>query len=119
MLARLPFLPVMIRACRTNLAVGLKMLASMETRHKKHTEPHYYLHYIGTDPDHQGKGHGASLLTDMVRRCDEEGMAAYLESPGTRNQALYLRHGFGVLEELHWPNGGPPWWPMWREPQAA
>jgi len=118
-LASLPFLPVMLRACTTNLPVALKMLASMETRHKLQTEPHYYLPYIGTDPDHRGKGHGAALLTDMVRRCDAEGMPAYLESTGTRNQALYLRHGFRVLEELHWPKGGPPWWPMWREPQAS
>jgi ribosomal protein S18 acetylase RimI-like enzyme len=119
MLATLPFLPVMIRACRTNLPVALTMLASMETRHKKQTEPHYYLPYIGTDPDHQGKGLGAALLMDMVRRCDEEGVPAYLESTAPRNQSLYQRHGFQVLEELHWPKGGPPWWPMWREPQAA
>src|SRR5882762_3006654 len=32
--ASLPFLPVMLRACTTNLGLALKMLASMETRHK-------------------------------------------------------------------------------------
>jgi hypothetical protein len=34
-------------------------------------------------------------------------------------QALYHCHGFEVLEELNWPGGGPPSWPMWRKPRAA
>jgi ribosomal protein S18 acetylase RimI-like enzyme len=119
MSASLPFLPVMLRACGRNLPVALKMLTLMETRHKTQTEPHYYLPFIGTDPDHRGKGQGTALLGDMLRRCDEEGVPAYLESTSMRNQSLYHRHGFQVLEEMHWPNGGPPWWPMWREPQAA
>ena len=118
-LASLPFLPLMTRACTTNLPVTLKMTTLMETHHKKQTEPHYYLPFIGTDPDHQGKGHGTALLTDMLRRCDEQGVPAYLESTGIRNRSLYQLHGFQVLDELSWPNGGPPWWSMWREPQAA
>lgn len=117
--ASLPLLPVMLRSCGKNLPVALKMLTSMETRHKTQSEPHYYLPFIGTDPDHRGKGQGTALLADMLRRCDEEGVAAYLESTSIRNQSLYHRHGFKVLDEMHWPNGGPPWWPMWREPRAA
>lgn len=59
------------------------------------------------------------LLADMLRRCDEEGMPTYLESTSVENQALYHRHGFQVFDEMHWPKGGPPWWPMWREPRAT
>ncbi|HUF32996.1 MAG TPA: GNAT family N-acetyltransferase [Acidimicrobiales bacterium] len=91
----------------------------METRHKMQSEPHYYLPFIGTDPDHRGKGQGTALLADMLLRCDEEGMPAYLESTRIENRALYHRHGFQVLDEMHWPRGGPPWWPMWRKPRAT
>ena len=118
-LASLAFLPVMTRACTTNLPVALKMTTSMEALHKIQTEPHYYLPFIGTDPDHQGKGHGTALLTDMLRHCDEDGVPAYLESTSTRNRSLYRHHGFQILDEMHWPNGGPPWWQMRREPQGA
>jgi GNAT superfamily N-acetyltransferase len=117
--ASLPLLPVMLRSCGRKLPVALKMLTSMETRHKTQGEPHYYLPFIGTDPDHRGKGQGTALLADMLRRCDEEGVPAYLESTSIKNQSLYHRHGFQVVDEMHWPKGGPPWWPMWREPRAA
>ena len=117
--ASVPLLPSMLRCCGRNLPTTLKMLTSMETRHKSQAEPHYYLPFIGTVPDHRGKGLGTALLADMLRRCDEEGRPAYLEATSIRNQSLYHRHGFQVLDEMHWPNGGPPWWPMWREPRAA
>jgi GNAT superfamily N-acetyltransferase len=117
--ASLPLLPVMLRSCGRSLPLAMKMLSTMEARHKAQDEPHYYLPFIGTDPDHRGKGHGTALLADMLRRCDDEGVPAYLESTSIRNQALYHRHGFEILEEMHWPKGGPPWWPMWRDPQGA
>jgi ribosomal protein S18 acetylase RimI-like enzyme len=116
--ASLPLLPLMLRATGRNLLTTLKMLTMMETRHKAQTEPHYYLPFIGTDPDHQGQGHGSALLAHMLRRCDEEGVPAYLESTSIKNQALYHRHGFKVLDEMSWPNGGPSWWPMWYEPRG-
>ena len=43
---------------------------------------------------------------------------AYLEASTPRNRALYLRHGFVVLDEMRLPGGGPPLWRMWREPVA-
>ncbi|MBA3652867.1 MAG: GNAT family N-acetyltransferase [Actinobacteria bacterium] len=117
--ASLPLFPVMLRACGRHLSRALRMLSSMEATHKTQTEPHYYLPFIGTDPASQGKGFGTALVADMVARCDAEGVPAYLEATSTQNQALYHRHGFVPLEELHWVGGGPPWWPMWRKPKAA
>ena len=52
----------------------------------------------------------------MLRSCDEDGVAAYLESSKERNIAFYARHGFRVTEEVRMPKG-PPVWLMWRDPR--
>jgi hypothetical protein len=44
---------------------------------------------------------------------------AYLEATSVKNQALYHRHGFEVVDELQWPGGGPPFWRMSREPRPS
>jgi ribosomal protein S18 acetylase RimI-like enzyme len=113
--ASLPLMPVTFRLCGRHSLRALRMLSLMEAKHKQLAEPHYYLAFIGTDPGSQGKGYGTALLADMLRRCDTEGVPAYLEASSVRNQALYHRHGFEVVEELKWPGGGPPFWPMWRQ----
>lgn len=112
--AALALLPVMLKACRTKLPRALKMVSLMESKHKEQAEPHYYLPLIGAEPAGRGHGRGSALLSSMLERCDTEGRPAYLEATSIQNQALYHRFGFEVLEELHWPGGGPPFWPMWR-----
>lgn len=114
----LPLLPVIARGARTKLPRALRMIDAMEKKHRQLSEPHYYLAFVGTDSDRQGQGHGTALLQDMLRRCDVEGVGAYLEASSVRNQALYHRHRFEVVEELNWPGGGPPFWRMWRQPAA-
>jgi GNAT superfamily N-acetyltransferase len=113
----LALLPVMVRACGGHLSRALRMQKLMEKKHKEQCESHYYLAYVGTDPVNQGKGYGTALLAHMLRRCDAERVPAYLEASSPRNQALYYRHGFKVIEELIWPEGGPPFWRMWRTPR--
>jgi GNAT superfamily N-acetyltransferase len=72
---------------------------------------------LGTAPAHQGKGVGSALMQPVLRICDEEGIPAYLESSKKANLAFYRRHGFVERDPLHVPDGGPPIWPMWREPR--
>ena len=55
----------------------------------------------------------------MLDRCDDDGIPAYLESSSIRNQALYYRHGFEVIEELNWPGDRPPFSLMWRKPRQG
>jgi hypothetical protein len=43
------------------------------------------------------------------------GARAYLDATSQRNRRLYERHGFQA-EEPFAPPGGPPLWPMWRQP---
>jgi ribosomal protein S18 acetylase RimI-like enzyme len=81
------------------------------------SESHYYLQFVGVDPDHQGKGLGAALMQPVLERCDREGCGAYLENTNESNRAFYKRRGFVVTGEIGLGQGAPPLWPMWRDPQ--
>jgi GNAT superfamily N-acetyltransferase len=91
----------------------LRGMHEVEKRHPK--KPHYYLSILGVDPPHQGSGRGSALLAPMLRRCDTEGVGAYLETGTERNVRFYSRHGFRVTDEVPLPEG-PPMWLMWRDP---
>lgn len=83
------------------------------------TEPHYYLQVLGVDPAHQGQGWSTVFLQEVLQRCDQEQIPAYLETAGKDTVSLYLRHGFVVTNTLKGlPGNPPPLWCMWREPQS-
>jgi ribosomal protein S18 acetylase RimI-like enzyme len=77
---------------------------------------HAYLQGIVVSPGRQSRGTGTALLRHMLRRCDAEGLPAYLEASSGRSRALYERHGFVFLGTAVELPGGPPMFPMWREP---
>jgi GNAT superfamily N-acetyltransferase len=85
---------------------------------RHHPQPaHWYLYYLGTRPGRQSAGIGTALLRPMLERCDSEGVPAYLEATSARNRSLYRRHGFEDQKALNLPDGGPPMYPMWRQPR--
>lgn len=88
--------------------------AAMAEHHPHHTD-HWYLMAIGVKPEAQGRGLGRVLLAHTVERLDELGEAAYLEATSPRSRRLYERFGFKTIGEFA-PEGGPPLWPMWRDP---
>jgi GNAT superfamily N-acetyltransferase len=105
----LPMLPVLLpRILRSTHAVR-----EIERRHP--VQPHYYLSVLGTEPKQQGGGIGSALLGPVLRRCDTDGVGAYLESSKESNVGFYVRHGFAVTERIELPEG-PALWLMWREP---
>ena len=106
--------PKMIGAFGLHVPRALRVVSAIERQHPR--IPHWYLAVLGTDPIHQGKGIGAALLTPILERCDREGIGAYLESSKKSNIAFYRRHRFEVTGEIVLP-GGPPVWPMWRDPR--
>lgn len=95
------------------VAGGLLNIAAAHPR----DQPHFYLFVLGTAPDRQSRGLGSQLLHEVLDRCDRQGFPAYLESSNIRNVALYERHGFRVLSEIHC-GGDFVARPMWREPQS-
>jgi ribosomal protein S18 acetylase RimI-like enzyme len=78
-------------------------------------QPHEYLWFLGVVPAAQGRGVGSALITPVLERADEAGYPAYLEATSPRNRALYERHGFRAGAPFA-VAGGPPLWPMWRDP---
>jgi GNAT superfamily N-acetyltransferase len=107
--------PLMLRGMRTRTLRALQGLGRMERAHAAHPD-HWYLAVLGTRPDRQGEGLGSALLAPVLRRCDEEGVGAYLESSKESNIPYYRRHGFEVVGEIDFPMG-PRLWPMWRAPR--
>jgi ribosomal protein S18 acetylase RimI-like enzyme len=112
---RLRLLPGLVRFLGRRTASVLGGLERMEARHP-HNPPHWYLFILGTEPTAQGRGLGSALLAHMLARLDADQLPAYLESSSERNLAWYGRHGFEATNEVAIP-GGPPIWPMWREPR--
>lgn len=80
-------------------------------------EPHWYLAMIGVDPARQGRGYGSAILRESLRRCDEDGVIAYLESSNPKNVPLYERWGFEVMGFVQ-PGDFPGVHPMVRRPRG-
>jgi ribosomal protein S18 acetylase RimI-like enzyme len=78
---------------------------------------YYFLQFMGVEPAGQGRGLGSQLLAHMLERCDREEVRAYLDATSEDSKRLYERHGFRATGEYA-PAGGPPLWPMWREPRV-
>lgn len=64
------------------------------------TMPHWYLPAIGVEPMMQGKGYGSVLMDHGISVCDDQNVAAYLESTNPDNIPLYQRFGFEVVGEI-------------------
>ncbi len=80
------------------------------------SEAHWYLPFLGVEPNHQGKGHGSALLRHALARCDRDRRPAYLEATSLHNRRLYERHGFEVVGTIQ-VGSSPPMWPMLRAPR--
>jgi GNAT superfamily N-acetyltransferase len=111
-LDQLRLLPSMARINGRLLPRSLRTIAALESNHP--AAPHYYLPFVGVEPEWQGRGLGTALMRPVLDRCDEEKLPAYLEATSPRNRALYERHGFQVTEQFSFGPDSPPVWRMWR-----
>ena len=89
--------------------------------HHHPTEPpHWYLAAVAVEPAHQGPGQGQGLGRRVsapgLRRADERGEEAFLDTARPGSAAWYHRLGFDVEVEAPGFRGGPPQWFMRRCP---
>lgn len=109
----------MAQACGSHLSRFQELDAAFEAHHP-HDRPHHHLAFLATRPGQRDRGLGAALLRDHHARLDELGVGGYLEASSMRSRHLYLRHGYVDLgEPFTLPDGGPPLWPMWRDPVVS
>ena len=87
-------------------------------RHHPVSPSHWYLHYLGVEPRHQGRGLGGALMAPVLTPCDRQAVPAHLEASTERSRMLYERNGFGLTGTLNLPLGGPLVRGMWRPPQG-
>jgi ribosomal protein S18 acetylase RimI-like enzyme len=90
---------IMEESVRPEIAGDIEAIMKGMAEHHPH-EPHWYLPLIAADPKWIGQGLGSLLMKHALRRCDEEGIAAYLESSNPRNISLYERHGFKITGRI-------------------
>ncbi|MFD4691208.1 GNAT family N-acetyltransferase [Streptomyces sp. NPDC058463] len=84
-----------------------------------HDRAHEYLLMIGVSPERQGEGIGEALITEVLERCDRDGVPAYLEASSERSRGLYERLGFTFMGRTVDLPDGPSMWPMWRDPYTV
>lgn len=93
-----------------------RVFAHLDELHARHApESHQYLHVVGVSPKHQGSGIGRSLLEPALRRFDQRGEPAYLETFKPRNVPFYESLGFRTVGHVEFTSL-PPGWLMLREP---
>jgi ribosomal protein S18 acetylase RimI-like enzyme len=115
-LQQLRMLPQMIvGASLRGLPRLIGVLDTMDKHHPK--ADHFYLQFMGVEPDQQGKGFGAALMGPALEYCDRDRLGAYLENTKESNLPFYRRFGFELTEKVELRGGGPPLWLMWRDPQ--
>lgn len=110
-------LRVAATAIRTRLRLAA-LVAYLKTDSLHPEEPHWYLEFLGTVPEKQGRGLGGQVLAPVLEQADREGMAIWTWSSNRSNLGFYHRQGFAVLDELPFTNGGPQIFPIRREPRG-
>ncbi|RZS30536.1 acetyltransferase (GNAT) family protein [Herbihabitans rhizosphaerae] len=95
-----------------------RMLDEAFEAHHPHDVEHHHLAFLAVRRDARCGGLGSRLMDRHHEHLDRAGLPAYLEASSERVRDLYLRHGYRVVAggPFILPEGGPPMWPMWREP---
>lgn len=102
-------------AGRHRLVTALRGLHHMDRCHPH--EPHMYLSFLCTHPEHRGRGLGSQLLRAMTERCDRQRLPIYLENTKASNEAFYRHHGFEPRGTIPLPGGPSYYLGMWRRPR--
>ncbi len=89
----------------------------LDRLHERDAEdPHWYLMFIGVEPNRQRQGVGSALLRPVLSRADSDGRPCYLETFQPTNVPFYLKHGFEIVVRDVEPQSGIRFWTFRREP---
>jgi ribosomal protein S18 acetylase RimI-like enzyme len=95
-----PFWATIVQArgpVRAGLRRALRFHRIDQEMRKRH--PHYrhwYLWFLGADPQRQGQGFGSKLLRSLSAKAEADGVACYLETDKSANVKVYERHGYAL-----------------------
>ena len=81
--------------------------------------PHYYIWYLGVEPNAQGKGLGSALIHHVQTLAIQEKKPIYLETHKPTTVAFYEHLGFQLLAENAFPGHPLSFYNMLWEPKIA
>jgi len=90
-----------------------------ETASLHPAEQHWYLAFVGIEPDRQGQGLGEKLLAPVLKTADAQNTLCYLETPFPATHKFYERLGFALEIEARPFRGAPTLWTMVRRPEVS
>jgi ribosomal protein S18 acetylase RimI-like enzyme len=83
--------------------------------HKLHPRyPHWYLWFLGVEPERQGRGLGSELLRLLSAKAEADRVPCYLETDKPSSVKLYEHHGYRVQSEVVLPKVDLRLWLMKR-----
>ena len=77
------------------------VLFKLEAKRHRHAPTAHHLQLLGTSPDHQSKGLGATAMMAGIRRATSAGVPCYRESSTPKNVPFDTRHGCKIVEEYY------------------
>jgi GNAT superfamily N-acetyltransferase len=125
-LGTLPHIPTVIRAMPHKATIllrtgreGAALIRARRRAVRRATEgTTWHLAFLATAPEHRGAGLARLLLDRQLRRCDEDGTAAWLETTDPVNPPIYERFGFETVLHVERAAWLPGFWVMRREPRG-
>jgi ribosomal protein S18 acetylase RimI-like enzyme len=86
-----------IRAGLTRAFRFARIDQEMRKRHPHYR--HFYLWFLGVEPERQGQGLGSMLLSSLAEKARRDGSPCYLETDKQSSVRLYEKHGYRVENE--------------------
>lgn len=97
-----------------------KVFDHLDMLHERDVQgPHWYLAFIGIEPNRQRQGFGSTLLQPVIARADAEKLPCYTETFNATNIPFYSKNGFEIVVEDDEPWSGLRFWTFRREPRRV
>lgn len=93
--------------------IGRAALVSDQIQAHLPDEACWYLHYVGCQSRHRGRGHGGTVIRAGLAEADKRRCRAYLETADEANLPVYKALGFEVIQRWR-VHDGPQFWGMMR-----